>query len=77
MKLGIVRRNVKDNGERILLTILLLILIIYFAKEVYLEDIQIKLLNLKYHIRYEWVYFGSLRGKLADFKSNSRNQIEI
>lgn len=60
-----------------MLTILLLILIIYFAKEVYLEDIQIKLLNLKYHIRYEWVYFESLRGKLADFKSNSGNQIEI
>ena len=51
MKIGILRRTFKDNGERILLSILLLILIIHFAKEVYLEDLQIKFLNLKYHIR--------------------------
>ena len=45
-----VRRQIKDNGERILLLLLLIVLIVYFVKEIYLEDIQLQILQLKYKL---------------------------
>ena len=54
-------RIIKDKAERILLLILLGVLILYIAKEVYIDQIQLRLLQLKYQL--------SLSGK--DRKKNS------
>jgi len=50
MKLTVLRRYLRENAERALLITLLIILILYFLKEIYLEDIQLQILQIKYRI---------------------------